>query len=322
MLAASHGGHLGQAMRLQRDIQLRSCIVTTQEGAQVVRRQDVKLLPATTGVFGWARNSFQSLLLAMQLRPALVVALGSGDVALFCLWSRLFGARLVLIESFARVTSLSRFVRVLAFASNEVYVQWPSLRQKVPKAILVQPISQLRRPLQRPVDRVLVSVGTYRKGMNRLVEMVDNAIPLPGNPDVSFQVGHSSYLPKNGRWFRFVEASQFDRLIEDADIVITHDGSAVIAQALEHGRLLIVVPRNPNELDYRGSAELATELARRKWILLAHDATELRAAIQSASCLVPSESFTGESAATCIDREYHHASRKNLPGAKGGPEHV
>ncbi len=317
VLAASHGGHLGQAMRLQRDIQVQSCIVTTQEGSQVVQRKDVLFIAAPLGVSGWLRNASQSLLLAARLRPALVVALGSGGVGFFCLWCRLLGARLVLVESFARVSSPSKFVQVLGWASSAVYVQWPSLAHKVPKAIPVQPIYRLQKPLQQPIHRVLVTVGTYREGMNRLIELVDKAMPLPGNPEVAFQIGHSSYVPRNGHWFRFAEAGLFERLIEDADIVITHDGSAVIAQALEHGRPLIVIPRTPDELDYRGRAELADELARLRWILIAHDASELQVAAQSISTLSPSVGFAGEPAATCVDREYRRISRKR-PTRKGG----
>lgn len=74
----------------------------------------------------------RALLVAARERPDVVVTTGSMPLALFCLWSRLFGACIVWIDSVAQVDRMSlsgRFVRRFA---GLCLVQWPDLAQSFP----------------------------------------------------------------------------------------------------------------------------------------------------------------------------------------------
>ncbi|MCU0920681.1 MAG: UDP-N-acetylglucosamine transferase subunit ALG14 [Burkholderiaceae bacterium] len=70
---------------------------------------------------------------AWVLRPGVVVTTGSMPLALFCFWSRLFGARIVWIDSVAQVEKMSlsgRFVRRFA---DLCLVQWPEVAASTPE---------------------------------------------------------------------------------------------------------------------------------------------------------------------------------------------
>lgn len=73
------------------------------------------------------RVLFRAMSTAWKVRPDVVVTTGSMPLALFCFWARLFGARIVWIDSVAQVDRMSvsgRFVRLFA---DVCLVQWPEV---------------------------------------------------------------------------------------------------------------------------------------------------------------------------------------------------
>lgn len=80
-----------------------------------------------TKLLGALRVLLCALRVAWRLRPDVVVTTGSMPLALFCFWARLFGARIVWIDSVAQVERMSasgRFVRLFA---DLCLVQWPEV---------------------------------------------------------------------------------------------------------------------------------------------------------------------------------------------------
>ena len=67
-------------------------------------------------------------------RPDVVISTGAGIVVFFCVFARLFGAKLIFIESMARVERPTLTARLLYPFSNLFIVQWPSLQKFFPKA--------------------------------------------------------------------------------------------------------------------------------------------------------------------------------------------
>jgi len=314
VFAASNGGHLGQAMRLRRDLGSAAIVVTTEESTLSYPGDSIATVPTLRNIRSWIRNSANSALLALRLRPEIVVSFGARDVAFFCLWSKLIGAKLILVESFARVRTPSRFLRALAPLANRILVQWPELRERVPASTLVRPIYSLRPPVSHPLHNVLVVVGTSRVGMDRLLRMVDEASPLSGSPLVTCQIGGSEYTPSRADWYRWKPAADFWGDISKADLIITHDGSNTIGLSLELAKPVVVVPRTAAELDYESNAELAIELSRRTWVGLATDVRELREAIVRVSDLSPMSDFQGPTIASCVADEIEKTRTRKLPG--------
>ena len=67
-------------------------------------------------------------------RPEVVISTGAGMVIPTCLIAKLLGAKLVFIETAARVTTPSRTGKFLYRFADEFYVQWEPLLKVYPKA--------------------------------------------------------------------------------------------------------------------------------------------------------------------------------------------
>lgn len=304
LLAASAGGHLGRALELKSQIPFRSMLVTTDSGRVFVPADDTAFLPSPRGLGGWMRSAIASLLLTLRVRPSLVVALGSGGVVFFCLWSRLFGSLLTLLESFARVHAVSRLLRFLSSMAYQVLAQWPDIQAASPGSVLVHPIYEPRRPMLSSLRKVFVSVGRHWKGMDRLLRIVDEAYPLPGNPSMTFQVGNSTYRLRNSAWARWAVPDKFAAMLNIVDLIITHDGANTIAQSLQAGKPVIVVPRKSDELDYPSRRKSAVKLERRGLVLVANNSEDLRHSIDSTNTLSPNELSLGDSSVDRIVAQY------------------
>ena len=83
-------------------------------------------------------NLLRNLRLAARLlrwmRPRAVLTTGAGVAVPFCWLGRLMGARVVYIESFARVDSPSLTGRLVHPVAHDFFVQWPAVRTYFRKA--------------------------------------------------------------------------------------------------------------------------------------------------------------------------------------------
>jgi UDP-N-acetylglucosamine:LPS N-acetylglucosamine transferase len=69
---------------------------------------------------------------AWRLRPDVVVTTGSMPLALFSLWSRVLGARIVWIDSVAQVERMSVSGRLAKRFASLCLVQWPGVAKTQP----------------------------------------------------------------------------------------------------------------------------------------------------------------------------------------------
>jgi beta-1,4-N-acetylglucosaminyltransferase len=67
-------------------------------------------------------------------RPDVVISTGAGIVVFFCVFAKLFGAKLIFIESMARVERPTLTARLLYPFSDLFIVQWPDLLKYFPGA--------------------------------------------------------------------------------------------------------------------------------------------------------------------------------------------
>lgn len=89
---------------------------------------------------------------------------------------------------------------------------------------------------------IFVTVGTHTRGFDRLVKAIDEYAAI-AKRDVFMQIGSSSYLPVSASHCRFMESHEIQKLINEADIVISHAGAGTIIQVLQLRKSLIVAPR-------------------------------------------------------------------------------
>lgn len=83
---------------------------------------------------------------------------------------------------------------------------------------------------------ILVTVGSQKFPFNRLLEKIDELVENGTiKEEVFAQIGTSDYIPKNYQYVDFIDQEEFNKKIEEANIVITHAGTGVIVNSLKKG---------------------------------------------------------------------------------------
>lgn len=82
----------------------------------------------------WFVGALLSLYHAFKERPDVVITTGAGIVVFFCVFAKMLGARLIFIESMARIERPTLTARMLYPFSDLFLVQWPQLQKYFPKA--------------------------------------------------------------------------------------------------------------------------------------------------------------------------------------------
>jgi len=82
----------------------------------------------------WLRGAISSIYLASTEKPDIIITTGAGAVVFFCIFAKLFGAKLIYIESMAKVENPTLSAKMLYPFADLFIVQWPSLLKYFPKA--------------------------------------------------------------------------------------------------------------------------------------------------------------------------------------------
>lgn len=91
---------------------------------------------------------------------------------------------------------------------------------------------------------ILVSLGTQDKSFHRLLEAIDKAIDEKYiKEEVIVQAGYTKYQSKNMTSFDLIAKDEFEKLLSDCNILITHGGIGTILQALKEGKKVIAASR-------------------------------------------------------------------------------
>jgi UDP-N-acetylglucosamine--N-acetylmuramyl-(pentapeptide) pyrophosphoryl-undecaprenol N-acetylglucosamine transferase len=192
-------------------------------------------------------NLYSAARLVRRRRPRLVVSSGAGVVAPFCLLARLSGARLLYVETMARVSSPSKTARLLSRFAARVVVQWPELAAALPRAVVCRPtlLESLRdREDQDAGAGTFVAVGTHRQPYDRLLGIVTGGIDADLLPEpVRAQVGPARWRAPNSRVDPHLSREELEAAVRSAAVVVCHGGAGIISSALAAGRRPIVVPR-------------------------------------------------------------------------------
>lgn len=91
---------------------------------------------------------------------------------------------------------------------------------------------------------IFVTVGTHEQPFNRLVKKVDDLV-AQGNikEKVVIQTGFSTYNVTHCEAHKMMSFDEMQQALKDARIVITHGGPSSFIEALQFGKIPIVVPR-------------------------------------------------------------------------------
>lgn len=250
-LVASLGGHLdllravAGAFAPHRRVWVTAPGRAAQELAE--RGETVRVLPPLDADHLNLANPRRSLGLALRERPELVVTSGAGFAAAFCVAARLGGARVLFLETMARVRSSSRGGRVLSALAEGTFVQWPEMAAVHRGALVCRPAllegaGEAGPPA--PGAGTFVALGSHAAGFERCLRLVDDAVAAGVLPaPVRAQAGHTEYVPRSFRPEAWLPPTAMGEAIERAAVVVCHGGAGIIGSVLRAGRRPIVVPR-------------------------------------------------------------------------------
>ena len=209
--------------------------------------EEVELLPEYGRNPGGAlRNVLSAAWVVARRRPRTVVTSGAGVVAPVCVLARLAGARLLYVETMARVSSPSMTARVLSRIAARVVVQWPELASALPRAEVCRPTL-----LENVAD------GEHPAGAGTFVAVGTTRSRTPGcfrwcrarsRKDCSRARSRPKWVRPYGifparRRRRRWHPAELEAAVGDATVVVCHGGAGIISSALAAGRRPIVVPR-------------------------------------------------------------------------------
>lgn len=140
--AASSGGHYEQLMMLRPMMEEYESFVITEKTLYKAECRGEKIYylmqvnrKEKTFLFRMIVNAFRSLKIYLKEKPDVIICTGVLAMIPMCLLMKIFGKKLIYIESFAKVTSPTQTGSLLYKYADQFYVQWESMKQIYPNAI-------------------------------------------------------------------------------------------------------------------------------------------------------------------------------------------
>ena len=130
---------------------------------------------------------------------------------------------------------------------------------------------------------ILVTLGTQKFQMDRLIQAVDE-LAQTVSEEIFVQTGNSGYIPKNCKWEHFVDAREFQKMIEECSVLITHSGVGTIMRGIGAEKPVVVVPRLAKYHEHVDDhqVQIAEAFASKGCILCCTDLTKLQETVQTA----------------------------------------
>ena len=142
MLISSTGGHFRTLIDLKPFWQNRQhCWITqkSQSTESVLNKEKVYWAfgPTNRNLNNLVKNLVLAWKVISQEQPKLIVTTGAGESVPFVIVGKLFGSKIIFIESITRFEELSLSAKLVLPLINRLYVRWPQLQVKYPHAELI-----------------------------------------------------------------------------------------------------------------------------------------------------------------------------------------
>jgi UDP-N-acetylglucosamine transferase subunit ALG13 len=302
-LAASGGGHLRQLLDLQPFWQKHDYFFVTEDialGRSVasdhrthfvahVALGQARLGKPAAMVAAAFRNAWQSIRIVLRERPDVVLTTGAGSVFWTVLFSRVLGAKVVVIDSFARFEGRSAFAKIAGPLAHLRVAQSAAVHREWRGSHLFDPFRHLPVPDRRrdalafvtvgatlPFDR-LVTLTAYARERGELAE------------DIVLQVGVGGVKPANIASVETLPFSEVQSVLERADLVLCHGGTGSLITALRQGCRVVAVPRRFELGEHYDDhqVEIVKAFVARGLIQTADTPEEMTQALQRARAMAP-----------------------------------
>lgn len=144
LFISSTGGHLSELLQLEPLInEYESYLVTewtkSNETIKDRYRNVFYVIYGTksnllTYVFKFAINSIICLILQIKIRPDIIITTGSHTCVPMCYIGKLFGSKIIYIETFANFNTRTLTGRLVYPIADSFFVQWESMLKLYPKS--------------------------------------------------------------------------------------------------------------------------------------------------------------------------------------------
>ena len=305
-LAASGGGHVRQLLDLEPAWREHDYFFVTEDtalGRSLAEKHPVRFVEhyaigqAQLGrkadlIKGALRNAVQSAKIVLKERPDAVITTGAGAMYWTALSARTLGAKLVLIETFARFDAPSKFARGVKPFTTETIVQSPALKEHWPDTTLFDPFRRVdgEAPPKQPL--LFATVGATL-GFPRLIGSV-LALKRSGRlPErVILQIGDVAPpvdVPEGVEVRQSIPFDEVQAILKDAAFVVCHGGTGSLITALRAGCRTIAMPRRFSLGEHYDDhqEEITAAFAARGLLEVALDSDDLGACIERARAKPP-----------------------------------
>ena len=140
LFISSTGGHLSEMMQLKKMFKSYDYnIITEKTKSNISLKNKYKeridfLVYGTkdhmlTYPFKLLYNCFKSLYLYLKIHPDYIITTGAHTAGPMCLIGKIFGSRVIYIETFANINTKTITGRMLYPVADRFIVQWPSMKK-------------------------------------------------------------------------------------------------------------------------------------------------------------------------------------------------
>ncbi len=134
-VACSPGGHFIEMQRLMPALEGHNCFFVTHDYEYSRALQSAYFIEYREGYLReritWLKTIFIAFRILLKERPDVVISTGGGELAVpFCYAGKLLGAKIIFVETLARVTTRSAAGRLVYPVADLFLVQWETLLNK------------------------------------------------------------------------------------------------------------------------------------------------------------------------------------------------
>jgi UDP-N-acetylglucosamine transferase subunit ALG13 len=256
-LAGSGGGHIRQILDLKPLWQDEDSFIITEDtvlGQSLAKEHGVEFVEhyaigqARLGspfamLAGAAKNFAQSVRILARRRPDVLISTGAGATFFSVVVARLLGAKIIVIDSMARIHAPSTFAKLAGPLAHVRISQSPAASAKWPGSIAFDSLRVLADAPPLKDGTTFVTVGATLP-FDRMVGLVASAKRrglIPGK--VVAQVGDGGRVIEGFETHESLPFEEVQSILRSADMVVCHGGTGSLITALQAGCKIIAVPR-------------------------------------------------------------------------------
>lgn len=302
-LAASGGGHMRQLLDLEPFWGGRDHVFVTEPtamGESVAQKHPTEFVPhvalgqAKLGRPGqMLRSAVANLMASWRIvsrhRPDVFISTGAGSMFFTGLFAKLRGAKVIVIDSFARFDHPSAFARIAGPIADWRIAQSPVSAKAWNDAECHDPLVMLEGNRPAKESLLFATVGATLP-YERLLDYVGDAKKRGLIPErVVVQTGKGAASIEGVECVETLGFDEMKAMLAKADIVVCHGGTGSIITALQAGCRTIAIPRlfERGEHYDNHQLEITEAFEQRGLLTVARNREEFFAALEKARAASP-----------------------------------